>query len=1347
MKRFRSNRSLKNATDRRLSIESLENRCLLAVIDGWVWNDANHDGHRANSSTEYRIAEVRVNLLHADKTVAATTETDREGRYQFFEVSAGDYMLEFVPPDDVIFTPPDNSSENKDSDVSPDSGLTDIFSVQEQQHVDDIDAGVFSRFGTQSIKGRVWNDINGNGIREPEEPGLSGQKVKLENRLFKKLLEVETDRSGNFRFEGTRLIPGEYIVDFKRPDDGDPWRFSPQFNQEVEPGFDSDADLENGKTQSFHLQTASRDVTPNDIQLDAGFFQSAQIIGRVWHDADGDGIQNDTVGNRLNDGVESIVVQILDEDLNEIGNTVTNGYGIFRFPVSPGRYTLRFESPPGVSFTRSHQGDDFLDSDVDPQNGLSDTFIVSGTQDITNVSAGLVSQSSPSSIHGRVWHDLNANGIQEPGEPGISRSHVLLENESRKGVLFATSDDSGRYQIDGSNLLPGTHVVAIPAPQDGRAWHISSRNIDQLDSRLDNDLQPTNAKTPPFELEAGLGRPSIVFRDGGFFRHGRILGGVWDDANQDGSRGEDETLVAGVHVSLLDASGRLLERTRTNASGIYRFNDVVPGRQYSVQVSRPDGTQFSPQQPGADNSISAINPDTHRSELFTFESGKTVRRYAGIFGESNSTGIKGTVWDDFNGNGIQDADEQGLAGVLVHANNGQREITSVRTNAEGEYHFEHLSAGNYSLEIKLPSNVTFSPINQHENDSIDSDVNRSTGRTRAYPIITNQTESSIDVGVYRGPLSKNVRDSIRVTEVAFIGHGNAEFIELKNIGEHPVDMRGVKFTDGIIFDFTRSSITSLFPGEHTIVIGRNETVADRHPIEQINIAGIYEDDIGREERMTVVDKDGEVVTNFRYDDDWFIIMDDEYLPWSLSILDEQADESLWSSRANWRPSSFQGGTPGYDDPRLTPDPNSVVINEVLTKSSDGFNDLIELHNTTDTAIDISNWYLGDYTPRDQDDPETFLTRYRIAPGTIIGPGEFLVYSRESHFASETDPGLNSRFGLSSFGESVHLVAADEFGNILGYSDSFSFPATDIDVSFGRTPIKDGSSVVTVMSTPTFGRTNSHPQIGPIVIDQIMFDTTADEYIRLHNVSSERVSLSSELGSWSLRGAVEYDFERNENDATIDAGEYAIVASTSPTIFRERFGIPSEIKIFGPFSGNLDNDGEELSLFRPGPSSFRDNAWLQRQILVDRVPYDDKLPWPIESTVGDVALMRLSNDWIGEDPANWTHSRHLVGTHFGNGRFLRQFAATDSHRLFDHDPIGRVITKTVVGDATGDGVFNSQDLVAIFSAGKYLNGPAAWTEGDWNGDNIFDQQDLVLVFQAGGYIDAAAVLDDPDDDRG
>ena len=325
--------------------------------------------------------------------------------------------------------------------------------------------------------------------------------------------------------------------------------------------------------------------------------------------------------------------------------------------------------------------------------------------------------------------------------------------KARRTLLVTTSDESGAYSFDGANLLPGTHVIAIPSPDDGRDWRISTRNAGQVDSRFGqrhttnqwqnatfrigvdarssrNSFFATAASSASDELSAAFGttRTKMEFANPGksYWREYRSRYSI--------------------------RRGTTLRQTHTNSSGIYQFNDVVPGRDYSVQLSRPDGTRFSSQQPGADSLVSSINPSTQRSDPFRFDSGSTVRKYVGIFGAGERTGITGVVWDDLNGNGIQDADEQGLAGVLVHANDEEQQITTVTTNSNGEYLFDNLETGSYSLEIKLSNVATFSPINRVEDDFLDSDVNRSTGRTKAYPLLANQLETSIDFGIYRGPL-------------------------------------------------------------------------------------------------------------------------------------------------------------------------------------------------------------------------------------------------------------------------------------------------------------------------------------------------------------------------------------------------------------------------------------------------------------------------------------------------------------------------------------------------------------------------------------------------------------------
>ena len=63
--------------------------------------------------------------------------------------------------------------------------------------------------------------------------------------------------------------------------------------------------------------------------------------------------------------------------------------------------------------------------------------------------------------------------------------------------------------------------------------------------------------------------------------------------------------------------------------------------------------------------------------------------------------------------------------------------------------------------------------------------------------------------------------------------------------------------------------------------------------------------------------------------------------------------------------------------------------------------------------------------------------------------------------------------------------------------------------------------------------------------------------------------------------------------------------------------------------------------------------------------------------------------------------------------------------------------TTYGDANLDRVFDSSDLVRVFTAGQYddgIEGNSSWATGDWNCDGEFDSADLVFAFQQGGYVD-------------
>jgi hypothetical protein len=110
-----------------------------------------------------------------------------------------------------------------------------------------------------------------------------------------------------------------------------------------------------------------------------------------------------------------------------------------------------------------------------------------------------------------------------------------------------------------------------------------------------------------------------------------------------------------------------------------------------------------------------------------------------------SAGVCGTVWNDANNNGIQDAGEQVFVGAVVTLNG-----TSVSTNSEGVYYFA-VPPGTYQIEVQIPPGTQPSPSNIGSDDTVDSDgVSDGQGNSVAIVVISPLTgeDTSTDFGFY-----------------------------------------------------------------------------------------------------------------------------------------------------------------------------------------------------------------------------------------------------------------------------------------------------------------------------------------------------------------------------------------------------------------------------------------------------------------------------------------------------------------------------------------------------------------------------------------------------------------------
>ena len=341
----------------------------------------------------------------------------------------------------------------------------------------------------------------------------------------------------------------------------------------------------------------------------------------------------------------------------------------------------------------------------------------------------------------------------------------------------------------------------------------------------------------------------------------------------------------------------------------------------------------------------------------------------------------------------------------------------------------------------------------------------------------------------------------------------------------------------------------------------------------------------------------------------------------------------------------------------------VVINEVLAHTDPPLEDAIELHNPSTNTVDLSGWYLSN--------SESDLKRYRIPPGTVLTNGGFTVFYE---YQFNPNAGVPPSFALNSaHGDEVYLAQATN-DVLTGYRASVRFGASENGVSLGRHQTSVGADFV-ALSARTFGmdgpntlaefRTgtglpNADPQVGPLVINEIMYhpvsggggsESPDEEFIEIYNISSNTVSLfdpAHTTNRWKLDGAVAYEFPAT---ASLGAGEYLLVVHfdpwSNPTAlanFQAKYGVATNVPILGPWSGRLDNAGENVELYQPdAPQTSPPDAGFVPFILVDRVNYDDAAPWPTNGVDGGGAsLQRLTSTAYGNDPVNWKAEAPTAG---------------------------------------------------------------------------------------------------------
>ena len=524
------------------------------------------------------------------------------------------------------------------------------------------------------------------------------------------------------------------------------------------------------------------------------------------------------------------------------------------------------------------------------------------------------------------------------------------------------------------------------------------------------------------------------------------------------------------------------------------------------------------------------------------------------------------------------------------------------------------------------------------------------------------------------------------------------FIELQNTSGAPINLLGSTFTDGIEFTFTTP--LTLAPGAYLVLAEDSAAFTARYGFTP---AGAYTGGLSRSgERVAINTSSGQLIDEVTYDDS---------LPWSPRA-DGQGSSLEFTGLPIFQPSSTLEGTPG-GPPTTTP---SIVINEVLSHSEAPLVDMIELHNTGSSTVDLSGWFLSDNPDRPQ--------QFRIPNGTTIGPGAFLVFDESDFNSPQTNAITNysgspatipttvtvsgslppngsflsisgyngigeyngthqitvtgpntftipvpfldnsstsgtwtpgAPFGLSaSSGETLVLTTA----NAQQFSDSVSFGGALSGESFARYPNVQPGLLVPA-SQRTFGAANlATPAVTRVRITEI-FPSTDGMFIEIHNTTDSVQSLEG----WTIRGNADFNFAPGDSLAP---GETALVAANPSAVLN----VPAGTQVFGPWeSGDtlLGPNGGVVRLRRPDESSPpQGDPPAFTQVLEDEVVFLTNSPWPTSGP----SIERDFPNAPGSSPDSWSAGTITPGSvNFITSTFADFVAANGLSGLSSADPDG------------------------------------------------------------------------------
>ena len=701
------------------------------TISGTIYNDKDATWFNDSPVLDKPFEGVTVRLLDADGNPVKdssgadiTAKTDADGNYTFTRLPLGSYKVEVVAGEAKVDGTDVNLADYKQtygygsSATREQAGQgklvtpTAIELTAAAPNATEID---FAFVKPVSVGNFVWFDANKDGVQDADEVGVAGVTVTLTDGAGNPVIDLDgnpvkpvtTDANGKYEF--TNLMPNVDRIVANAGEENYKVTFTVPAGYSATKSYAAaDGEKDSNGAESNVTLTEGQ----NDETVDFGLVADGKIGDTIFWDVDNNGGSAPSGADKPLAGVKVTLTYTTPAGVEKTLTTTTDENGKYSFEnLAPGDYKVTVDQdslatacPECTAQSHAPSGDVKASENqtlsLSSKVTLTPTSMTNEDQDWAFTAAAdtaikkaitTPSAEEQSTFDFAPGKEITYTLTLTNNGPSVATG-VTASDKLPAGVTFVSAEGDGSYNAetgkwDLSNLTIAkdevkTITITVRITGEGVGSLITNvATITHQDQYGDN---PTNNESSAS------------------FKGGYNLGGtLYRDSDASFSKSDTEARFAGRTIALLDGNGNpILDKdgkpvtTTTDENGNYQFTGLAPGN-YKVSIVDPTTGDLA----GLTNTQAYNGRNATEASVTIGDSS-----VQGVdFGFVKPATIGDRVWNDQDRNGV-DNGEPGVPGVTVILKDASgNEVARTTTDANGNYRFEGLLPGTYSVSIEVPA--------------------------------------------------------------------------------------------------------------------------------------------------------------------------------------------------------------------------------------------------------------------------------------------------------------------------------------------------------------------------------------------------------------------------------------------------------------------------------------------------------------------------------------------------------------------------------------------------------------------------------------------------------------------